>query len=225
MPRSGSSLLSEALAATGRLATPIEYFDGTGAYRWLKERWGCQDVADYVRLLHHRRVSAGGLLGAKLHWFHVEELSAELGTDPLAAMHLVFPRARFVHVRRRDRDRQAVSWAVAIHTGRWSEGAGVYPGDAPPPVYDFATIEECRERLVRSDAQWGAFFDGMGATPFVVDYEDLVADRVAAVTAVAEFLGEPMAASEVPPPRLLRQSGEHTEAIVERYRAERRSRG
>jgi trehalose 2-sulfotransferase len=225
MPRSGSSLLSEGLAALGRLGTPIEYFDGTGAFRWLWERWGCRDLDEYVTLLHHRRVSEDGVFGAKLHWFHVEELAGALGVDERAAVDRVFPRCRFVHVRRRDRVRQAVSWAVARQTGRWSDGAGVYPGTPPPPVYSFEAIDECRAALGESERRWRAFFEGVGASVLDVAYEDLVADHGGTVAAVSRYLGEPVEPSAVPPPRLRRQSDDRTEEMVERYLAELAGRG
>ncbi len=68
-PRSGSSLLAEALHATGCLGTPIEYFDRTGAMADLLERWDCPDVTAYIDCLHRRRTTVGGLFGAKLHWY------------------------------------------------------------------------------------------------------------------------------------------------------------
>lgn len=222
MPRSGSSLLSEALCALGRLGTPIEYFDRTGAFGWLSERWGCHDVDEYVRLLHHRRAGPTGLFGAKLHWFHLEDLASSLRTTVRRAVDRVFPGCAFVHVTRRDRDRQAVSWAVAQATGHWSAGAGVYEGERPRPTYSFEAIDRCRHLLEESDRRWRAFFRAAGTRPMTVAYEDLVADHAGTVAAVAAFLGEPVSPSDVPPPRLRRQADEVTEAMVERYRAERR---
>lgn len=221
MPRSGSSLLSEALCGLGRLGTPIEYFDRTGAFRWLSERWGCADVEEYVRLLHHRRPGPTGVLGAKLHWFHLEELADALRTSVHRAVDRVFPGCSFVHVTRRDRDRQAVSWAVAMATGHWSDGAGVYEGERPRPAYSFEAIDRCRRLLEASDRRWRAFFRTVGARPMHVVYEDLAADHAATVAAVARFLGEPVDPADVPAPRLRRQADDHTEAMVERYRAER----
>jgi LPS sulfotransferase NodH len=224
MPRSGSSLLSEALAALGCLGTPIEYFDRTGAYAWLTERWGCPDLRAYVDLLHRRRRSAGGVFGAKVHWFQVRELAAGLGVDEPAAIRAVFPRCRFVYLHRRDRDRQAVSWAVARQTGWWSDGAGVYTGARPVPSYRFDLVEECRRDLEAGEAAWRALFAAAGARPLEVAYEDLVASLGPTVAEVAAFLGERVDPAAVPPPRLRRQADGLSEEMVERYRADRRAR-
>ncbi|HEX9994558.1 MAG TPA: Stf0 family sulfotransferase [Acidimicrobiales bacterium] len=224
MPRSGSSLLSEALAALGCLGTPIEYFDRTGAYAWLTERWGCPDLRAYVDLLHRRRRSAGGVFGAKVHWFQVRELAAGLGVDEPAAIRAVFPRCRFVYLHRRDRDRQAVSWAVARQTGWWSDGAGVYTGARPVPSYRFELVEECRRDLEAGEAAWRALFAAAGARPLEVAYEDLVASLGPSVAEVAAFLGERVDPAAVPPPRLRRQADGLSEEMVERYRADRRAR-
>jgi trehalose 2-sulfotransferase len=226
-PRCGSTLLSEALHATGRLGTPIEYFDRTNAYRRLYARWRCRDLTDYVAALWRWRTADGGVLGAKLHWFQLDELARELVGIPCgsayrrarAAVELVFPHCRYLRVIRRDRDRQALSWAIGEQTGRWALG----PGEAPasPARYDFAAISERRRLLDRHERHWGRYFAALGVTPFTVVYEDLVRDYRGTVVSVARRLGVELDRDEVAPPRLRRQADERTEALLARYREER----
>ena len=64
-PRSGSSLLSEALTFLGSAGSPIEYFDPTNAMRVVWCRWGCGSLADYIDSLHRRRCSPGNWARAK----------------------------------------------------------------------------------------------------------------------------------------------------------------
>ncbi|MBA2530271.1 MAG: sulfotransferase, partial [Euzebyales bacterium] len=140
-----------------------------------------------------------------------------------AALGAVFPHCRYVHVRRRDVDRQAVSWAVAEATGRWGDRG---EGDRPPEVaYDFKAIEDCRRRIVAGDACWRALFRAVDTVPLEVVYEDLVADYRATVAAVAAYLGVALRPSQVSPPRLRQQAGEGSERLVARYRSDRHARG
>lgn len=229
-PRSGSTLLSEALHATGRLGTPIEYFDGTDAMLALVQRWGCRDLRCYVGCLRRRRTTRDGVLGVKMHWYQLQETTMALGLDPLLPGHAGQRRAlaallgepQYVHVVRRDLDRQAVSWSVAEATGRWTDLDGT---GAPPDVdYDFDAIDYCRRRLETAETAWRALFAAAGADPLEVSYEQLSDDYPGTVAAVARHLGAELEPDELPAPRLRRQSNERTERMVARYREERAAR-
>lgn len=231
MPRSGSTLLTRLLHETGRMGTPIEYFDRTDVYRVLRERWGCPTVECYIACLHRHRTTSDGLFGAKVHWFQLRELEELLfGEDRLRATHghacehavveRVFPSCRFVHVTRGDRDRQAVSWAIAAQTEMWR----LVPGEGPPPVepeYRFREIEARRRLLDASDQHWDAFLAEVGAGVLRITYEDLVADREGVVRAVAAHVGADLDGVVVPPPHLRRQADDRNEAFLERYLADR----
>lgn len=229
--RSGSTLLAEALHGTGRLATPIEYFDGTDAMTALVERWGCADLRCYLACLHRRRTTPDGVLGAKVHWYQLQEIALASGCDPLpgpcgrerALLAAVFWSCRFVWIIRRDRDRQAVSWAIAEATTQWTDlGDGVPP---PPVEYDYARIDDCRRRIDEAEVGWSTLFDAAGVVPLTVTYEELADDYVATVAAVARFLGAELAPDELPAPRLRKQADERSERMLARYQRERAARG
>lgn len=229
--RSGSTLLSEALHATGRLGTPIEYFDGTDAMAALVERWGCADLRCYVDCLHRRRTTRNGVLGAKIHWYQLQEIALMFGCEPLegrhgrerAALAVLFPRPQFVFVVRRDRDRQAVSWAIAEQTGLWTDLGNV--GSAPEVPYDYDTIDDCRRRIDLAEKGWIELFATWGAQPLTVTYEELADDYPGTVGRVAAFLGLQLDAAQLPAPRLRKQANERNEAMVEWYQQERAARG
>ncbi|MGH3666582.1 MAG: Stf0 family sulfotransferase [Egibacteraceae bacterium] len=215
-PRTGSTLLLGALWETGRLATPTEYFDPTATQRWLMHRWGVRDLAGYVRLLHRRRTDAAGLFAAKVHWFQLVELARGLGLEPAATVDRIAPSCRFVHVRRRDRDAQAVSWAIAEQTGRWGRRSG--ERDAVETVaYDAEHIADCRRRIDAAQAGWSALFAVLDVAPCDVVYEDLVADYAGTVARVADFLGVPLDPAQAPPPQLRRQADERSAAMLARW--------
>jgi trehalose 2-sulfotransferase len=234
MPRSGSSLLAEALHATGAAATPIEYLDRTNTFAVLMARWGCPSVGDYLRHLHRFRCSADGRFGVKVHWFHLAELTGALTAEGVVAgegwcgrrheaLRALAPQARFVQVTRDDRERQAVSWFVAGRTGRWSSIDGRGRPGGPPDDYDFAAIERLRRRIVVGDRAWAALLRESGADVLGVRYEQLTADYEATVHAVARHLGVDLP-GPVAAPRLRRQADDHTDRLVERFCAERAAR-
>ena len=225
-PRSGSTLLSEAIADVGGLGNPLEYFDPTDVMAQLVRRWRCSSIAAYVDALHRHGVGPEGVFGARLHWFHLGDLTATYhrGTVPDAGLALgvvrrVCPESRFVHVTRRDRDRQAVSWSNALQTDCWTSRE--QGDDAPDPVYDADLIDHCRRRIDAEDQWWRRLFARAGVRPLTVVYEDLTARYPEVVASVARWLGVDVAPADVVPPRLRRQADERSEEMVARYRAER----
>jgi hypothetical protein len=71
-----------------------------------------------------------------------------------------------------------------------------------------------------NDSKWQSFFDDNGIAPFVITYEDLIADYAGAIRCVLKWLGAPAAeAVVVPPPRLRRQSDGRNENWLARYQA------
>lgn len=227
-PRSGSSLLAEALHHLGDAGTPIEYFDPTNAMRVLWRRWGCSTLPGYVDLLHARRCSTTGLFGLKLHWFQLQALSrasADAQVDPrsarsaggrpdeldpdtsldraVRAFRWVAPRAKVIRVRRRDVERQATSWACAERTGRWSSQGEA--GAEPEPV----AADELAHfigRVRAEEQQWSELLDRLDVDPCLVHYEDLSDHYSTTVATVARHIGRPVDAADVPPPRLVHQS-------------------
>ena len=207
-PRSGSTLLSEALVGVGA-GVPIEYFDPTNAMAVLWRRWGCRDLAGYLRALHRHRTSPDGVFGVKVHWYHLAAVAgAPVGDEPLleraaAALTSIAPGASVVRVQRGDRRRQALSWLRAERTGRWYTVAGETPPSVPEvPDHE---VDARLQRLDQEEAAWTALLDHLGIEPLVVTYEDICADRDGVVRAVVDHVGCAMT-GPVPPPRLVRQS-------------------
>ncbi len=229
-PRSGSTLLSEALHGLGNLGSPIEYFDGTDAMAACADRWGCENLRCYVACLHRNRTTRDGLLAAKVHWYQLQEMTVAMYVEAppqryarqRAALNAVFPHCRYVYVIREDRDRQAVSWMIARETGRWTTLMG--PGDPPPVEYDFDAIDACRVEVEEAEAGWLELFEAEGVEPLTVTYEQLAGDYEETVAAVARFVGSDITAADVPAPRLRKQSTQHNRRLLERYRADRAAR-
>lgn len=232
-PRSGSTLLGEALHAAGDLGCPLEYLHA-GFRPGFAARWKAHDLDVYVAALHRHRTSPGGILGIKLFWRDVRETVRErlglptvdagaaedIEADPatFAVLRDLLPNPTFVHLVRRDRVRAAVSAYVAMTTGvfRALDAPTLAQTRADVP-YDYDAILGCLGALDRSDARWRAFFAANGITPVSVDYEQLVARFDDTIGRLLDELGHPRASTVSRTPRLTRQSADVSERLVLRF--------
>ena len=237
-PRSGSTLLGEALYFAGGLGCPLEYFH-PGFRPGLAERWATPTLAEYIRAAHRWRTDPSGTFAVKLFWRDVEQMAAERDPDRFAASGLpppdqvppdtycaiaalladIVPNPRFVHLQRNDRVRLAISGMTAMQTGIWrfipAAGARAPRG---PVAYDADRIDRYIATTDACHAHWRNFFAAIGAAPHGVSYEALKRDYQATVAGTLAWLGSTAA---VPAARMQRQSGLADEALVLRYLRER----
>lgn len=244
-PRSGSTLLGEAVyfaeGSDGALGCPLEYFH-VGFRPTLEQRWGVSDIGNYIAAVHRHRTSPDGTLAVKLFWRDVAELAAELAPgrfpdlvataprdvpaecyrDLMTLLDPIFPNPQLVHLVREDRVRQAVSAAVATNTGVWRSIPGVDDrAPAREPAFDYEQIERL---IAYSDAchgHWRNYFAVSGTPPITVTYETLVTDYAGTVGDLVRRLGGSGAS---PSPRMRRQGGSTSEAMVARFLREHFSR-
>ncbi|MCA1196391.1 sulfotransferase [Sphingomonas sp. R647] len=237
-PRSGSTLLGEALYFAGGLGCPLEYFHA-GFRPSFARRWnapGFDTLSDAVR---RHRTAPTGTMGVKLFWNDIEEIArdadpdlerfanvlpAETPADYYVALagHVArfFPNPQLVHLWREDRLRQAISAMLAVETGRWRSIPEAHDDNntriAAP--FDIARIEQI---MAYSDYCHGHFrnlFAAMGAIPHSLTYEALTADYAGSVRAVLRHLDHD---AEPGAPRMRRQADGASEAMVLRYLRER----
>ena len=210
IPRSGSTLLCELLGRTGLAGAPDEFFSPY-TMRVMMERWGVETLAEYVQELFARELSPNGVFGAKAHWTQYE--SAFGRTDPGELL----PHVRFVCITRRDRLRQAVSWARAQQTGKFHAQD---PARAEAAKFDADHIAQMLKRIEREEQRWESTFARLANAPHRVVYEDLIAAPDETVREVLALLAvEAPADLHIPPPRLERQADALSNEWVERYLA------
>lgn len=218
-PRSGSWLLCGLLASTGVAGRPHEWF-WSETEEANRRAWSVEGFADYLARVRDAGTTPNGVFGSKLMWGYLTDFLARLkqlgeasSDRSLIARH--FPAPRFVWVRRDDIVAQAVSWAKAVQTGRWHHWDG--RGSASAPAYDRAQIDELVREAAGHDAGWRAWFAANEIEPFVIRFEDLVADSVSTTRAVLDFLG--VAAGEVPVAELTVKSSDGVnDEWIARYR-------
>src|SRR5690348_4387329 len=80
-PRSGSSLLCEALANTGVAGGPEEYFQPANEIIW-KERWGVSTYVEYLAHTIEQCTTPNGAFGAKMMWGYFDHFLQHLYQMP-----------------------------------------------------------------------------------------------------------------------------------------------
>jgi trehalose 2-sulfotransferase len=210
LPRSGSSLLCELLAATGLAGVPTEFFEPNQRPEFAR-RWGTEGPDDYLREMLAHKTTPNGVFGLKVLYPQLVDVLGD--TSPAR----VFPNLRYVYVTRHDHLRQAVSFARAIQTDQW---ASDQPAGTTEPVFDADQIDELLAWIRREEVQWEALFERERVQPLRIAYEDFVAAMDRTLRDVLRFLDVELPAGfQAPVPALGRQADERSEEWVRRYRS------
>lgn len=232
LPRSGSTLLGEAIYFAGGLGCPLEYLHAGFRPRF-EQIWGTSSLRELVGALWRNRTDPSGTLSIKLMWRDVVELANEIGVEGLGAlvqngpdnvpsgvyrellgrMETLFPNPTFIHLYRRDRVRQAVSGMIAEQTGQWRSIPGAEMLRQRDPVYDADAISRLIAGADWSNAHWRNLLLHAGSS-IELTYEDLTNNFA---ETVGNLLNELGSHGQVPPPRMQRQADRHSEQFVLRY--------
>jgi len=248
-PRSGSTLLCQALAATGLAGRPEEYFEArraTGAPRSAADYFegaafelgrvprpavpeysslaGIEDYRDHLAAVLERGTGPNGVFGAKLMWAHVDDFTALARTLP-ELEHADLGEILAALVGEVDyvwvRRRDEVRQAVSLWRAIQTQ-AWRSDGGRPerPARYSFHAIDHLLNRLRADDRAWQRYFGRQSVVPLEIVYEDMAEDLAGSVRAVLRRIGIDCAGVEVATPELRRQADERSEEWVERYRGE-----
>src|ERR1700676_5360074 len=80
-PRSGSSLLCEALINTEIAGKPEEYFQPRNEIVW-SERWSTPNYAEYLASTFKECTTANGVFGAKMMWGYFDNFISKVRQLP-----------------------------------------------------------------------------------------------------------------------------------------------
>jgi LPS sulfotransferase NodH len=171
---------------------------------------------DYLRAGIEKGTTANGVFGTKIHRHHLAPLARECGFagDPSHVLRKLFPGAKYVHLRRRDRRAQAISWFRAKITNEWWRIPGVHDPTltGQTPEFHAPEIRRLEFELERQQKAWDVFFDAREVESMAMDYETLAANYREEVARVLAFIGEePGIARALPDPRLVSQNDDTTE--------------
>lgn len=243
VPRSGGSWLCEALRATAVAGVPREYFmppfpgaealdvgvAGFEASPWAHAR-GVHTFPDFLAAVLKEGRGANGVFGASLQWSSFEPLLDRIrtftpygGTATIRKLlRRTFGAPRFIYAGRRDAVRQAVSWAIAHQTGRYTSTAAA--AEVAAPSFDPELLDALLRRVEEAAAGWESLFELLEVEPLRLTYEDWAEDLEGTVGTILAWLGIP----ESPPPfdpgalHLTRLSTNLNDEWSARYRALRR---
>jgi LPS sulfotransferase NodH len=185
--------------------------------------------AAYLAQVQGRSTTRNGISGIKLQFSQFVELAKKLadleGLEDLSTAELMttaFPNLKYLWLTRNDKARQAISYMLASKTGDWCVIEGVKSSKSEDtidePNFEPQGLVRLEETLAQSDAAWRAYFDNNNIAPFVIYYENLVADYRGTIITILKWLGVPDAdAVAVRPSRLTRQSTARNEDWLKRY--------
>lgn len=232
-PRSGTTLLSEAMYFAGGLGCPVEYFHS--AFRLgFEQRWRTTDFGSYCTCVHEHRTDTTGVFSLKLFWLDVVGLVRELGPEEFSDLRVtstqitpssqrrmfalisqMVPNPFFVFLTRRDEVRQAISYYIAGETKRWRRFSDRPGANSAGPDYSFDKILGNLGFIQNCNKQWLGFFHANGLKYFPMVYEDLAQDYEATIRKLFLALDRPDA--RVVSPRLHKQADATSEQFFERF--------
>lgn len=224
-PRSGSSLLDEALKNSGIMGIPDEYFLPQNERLW-QRAWNTPTFSEYVAEVLRRGTSSNGIFGMKIMWGYFDHFSKQIRHLPgnryqttHEALKTVFPKICYIWIRRRDKVRQAVSHAKARQTNVWVVTNELAPGTMQKPVFSFQQLHVMVRELEAHDAAWQRYFATHGIRPYIVFYEDFVEHCEETVLDIMRYMHISVPEQIQLMPRLLQKQADHqSEEWVQRYR-------
>ena len=184
--RSGSNLLCDVLGNTGKLGHPVEAFNPdfmrTAGYREHIEPDAPVSVEHFVEWLKQRHRTRNGIFGTKILF---EDYNVFRRFPSFVEF---FETSRIIHLRRRSKVRQAISYFFAEETGQWvaTDPARRKPEDV---AFDFDAIRRHMERLVIQDANWTTILHGLGLDYLEIYFEDFLADMPTKLNEIGAFVG------------------------------------
>lgn len=168
-PRSGSTMLTDLLQQND-LCLPHEYFQPFQYLPILAERWGCVESkhvnkVSFLENLIKFRSYPSGWLGINLHGEHLPVFSKFEKIMPDVNQH-------YIHLVRRDVIAQAISYDIAVQTGRWSSK---FESNIDA-TYNYSTIKSRLNMIQQQNALISAYVKSRNITYKTIYYEDLITD-------------------------------------------------
>jgi LPS sulfotransferase NodH len=206
-PRSGSTLLCQALTNTGRAGAPDEFFDHREEVvaHWMY-RFAISNKSEYADRIIEATSTPNGVFGTKLHWTTHPDmhraLCDNLGPQLADAEHRSlnellqarFQAVRYIWLRRLDKVAQGISHFRAARSDLWQIKKGdlcARSSDGDGVTFDFRMIDHCIMRANEYDQQWENYFMRHGLTPLELTYEDFIASYHPTLLKVLDFLDVP----------------------------------
>jgi LPS sulfotransferase NodH len=224
-PRSGSTLLCEALRNTGLAGNPDEYFGPMHVKRW-NEEWKTKSEIEYLEKVIEQGRGENGVWGMKvmrLYWQNlINDLQRAVSSTEMPDTELLnvcFPNLRYIWITRRDKVRQAISWLKFVQGSAW------YWEDKKPQELEGL---EFKPDIIRGfitqaaihESAWQEFFRELDVQPYIVMYEDFVNTYEETAKDILKYLEIPYQENlKISQRRIKKQADALTDEWVQKYLA------
>ena len=94
------------------------------------------------------------------------QLSLNDDTTDLDVLNAVYPEVKFIHLRRANILKQAISFLKGRRTGHYA-----YKGNMNEGAYDKSEITDFIRKIAISETHWDEFFSRWNINPFRICYE------------------------------------------------------
>lgn len=208
-PRSGSTFLCEALKQTKLAGRPDEYF-----LHWHRaannpkelDKYGARAIAmdryEYIKEVIARG-TVNQVFGIKIMQNYLDLILSELQrfsslqfSSKAELLKFYFPNLQYIYLTRKDKVRQAVSWAKAVQSGEWESYywtpfTRVYKqlmSRNSRPAFNFEQIRSYYELLCEQSGKWEAFFRECRIEPYRIEYESFIYAFDETIHGILDFL-------------------------------------
>ncbi len=237
-PRSGSTLLSNLLRATGVAGNPASYFHHPSISDWQKYFDQIPDASMSEQQILHAIFRAAitegtlntGMFGLRLQQHSFDYFKRKLGilypelSSDTQRFTKAFGRTAFLYLSRRNKFEQAVSYVKAEQTGLWHiapDGTEVERLSPPQtPTYNFERIKTSFEEVKTSDRHWENWFQTENIVPLRISYEELSVHPIRSLGKVLDHLGVTYETLSDIEPRVAKMADKINQNWVERFRFE-----
>ena len=184
--RSGSTLLSQYLHATGVAGVPFEYLNDANMQAY-GERKGetIQDIGSYIQEIETLRTTSNGVFGMKAHFRQTVRM---VRTQQLMKEFLKH-FDKLIKISRHDKIAQAISLCRATQTGIWTSLHNNDEEEHSQFIYCSREIAKALSSLFDEDAGWEAAITESGLQALDISYEDLVSKPQDTINTVLQYLG------------------------------------
>jgi LPS sulfotransferase NodH len=189
-PRSGSTMLSTALASSKIAGRPLEYLNPTS----LAAAGVGQDIAKligYLEDVRNRRTTPNGVFGMKLHFNQFANLFVRQGQVNELGVGFLKTFNKVILTHRHDKVLQAISLMHANRSKLWNSKDAGHAGSVSSQFReeDVDTITACLAKLVNEEASWRLLMAQLKLNCIDISYEDLCANQDACIGRAFVHLG------------------------------------
>lgn len=192
--RSGSNLLCDVLGNTRILGRPREAFNPdfmrTAGYKTHVLEGNRISTAHFIDWLEGRHQTPNGVFGTKVLF---EDFGIFRG---FTRFHDLLAKSSLIHLRRRGKIRQAISYFFAEETGQWIF-SDVAKKNLADIIYSFDKIKTHLDRLILQDSAWTSVLSAMNSAYLEIYFEDFVGDMKKTVSDIARTVSVDVADSPI----------------------------